>query len=239
MATTKPPATRKWTLLAISVLVASLLFWAVRDYISLSYLADREEQLRSVQMQYPITSVLAAVLIYVSITGLSLPGAAVMSLSYAWYFGFWKGLVIVSFGSTGGATIAFLLSRYLFRDWVQHRMQERLGRINEAFEREGAFYLFSLRLIPAVPFFVINAVMGLTRIRAFTFWWVSQLGMLPGTIAYVYAGSTVPSLQTLAERGASGILNLQLVAAFALLGILPIAIKRTVAMVNHWNGRKR
>ena len=107
-------------------------------------------------------------------------------------------------------------------------MRERLGRFNEAFEREGAFYLFTLRLVPAVPFFVINTVMGLTKVRAATFWWVSQLGMLPGTAAYVYAGSTVPSLQSLADDGVGGILSWQMLLAFAIMGILPLAIKKAV-----------
>ena len=122
-----------------------------------------------------------------------------MTLVVAWYFGFWKGLVLVSFASTCGATLAFLLSRYLLRDIIQSKFGERLKTFNESLDREGAFYLFTLRLIPAVPFFVINVVMGLTRIRTTTFWWISQVGMLAGTCVYVYAGSNIPSLSQLVD----------------------------------------
>jgi uncharacterized membrane protein YdjX (TVP38/TMEM64 family) len=118
------------------------------------------------------------------------------------------------------------LTRYIFRDLVQNKFAARLTAINEAFEREGAFYLFSLRLIPAVPFFVINAVMGLTTISVWTFWWVSQLGMLPATFAYVYAGSSVPSLQTLESEGVGSVLKWQLLLAFVIIGLLPLVIKR-------------
>lgn len=128
--------------------------------------------------------------------------------------------------------VAFLISRYLLRDWAQSKMRDRLAGINEAFEREGAFYLFTLRLVPAVQFFVINAVMGLTIIRASTFWWVSQIGMLPGTAAYVYAGSTVPSLTTLAKVGVGSVLSWQMVVAFAIIGVLPLAIKRIVSFAS-------
>ncbi len=151
-----------------------------------------------------------------------------MTLACGWFFGFWQALLIVSLGSTAGATTAFLLTRYLLRDWVQHRFAEKLASINAAFDREGPFYLFTLRLIPAVPFFVINAVMGLTKIRVTTFWWVSQIGMLPGTMAYVYAGASVPSLDKLAKNGVGGIVTWQLLSAFVILGVLPIVIKRTM-----------
>jgi uncharacterized membrane protein YdjX (TVP38/TMEM64 family) len=189
-------------------------------------LAGREAELRALRAQRPIAAILLAITTYIIVAGLSLPGAAGLSLVIAWYFGFWQGLVVVSIGSTAGATVAFLLARYLFRDWMQQKMAPRLAGIHEAFEREGAFYLFTLRLIPAVPFFVINAVMGLTRISAFTFWWVSQLGMLPGTAAYVYAGSRVPSLKVLADEGVGQILDWQLLIAFAIVGLLPLVIKK-------------
>lgn len=219
---------KKTLLLAAVVGVGGALYWLLGDFLSLEYLASQEAQMRAWQVDFPLITALVALAVYVAVAGLSLPGAAALTLVCGWYFGFWQGLLIVSFGSTGGAMVAFLISRYLLRDWVQSRMQERLGRIDEAFEREGAFYLFTLRLVPAVPFFIINAVMGLTKIRAVTFWWVSQLGMLPGTAAYVYAGSTVPSLRSLADDGVGGVLSWQMLLAFAILGILPLAIKKTV-----------
>lgn len=210
--------------------IAGLAYWQLGDRLSLDYIAQQDSQLRFLQVEYPVLAALAAVAIYVAVAGLSLPGAAVLTLVFGWYFGFWKGLLLVSLGSTGGATIAFLVSRYLFREWIQRIMQERLAGINAVFDREGAYYLFTLRLVPAVPFFVINAVMGLTKIRVATFWWVSQLGMLPGTAAYVYAGSLVPSLQTLANEGVGKVISWQLVLAFTILGVLPLAIKKAIAL---------
>ena len=219
---------KKIVLLAVVAGVGGTLYWHLRDVLSLEYLASQESQMRAWQVDSPMISAIVALAIYVGVAGLSLPGASMLTLVCGWYFGFWEGLLIVSVGSTGGAMVAFLISRYLLRDWIQHRMQERFRRIDEAFEREGAFYLFTLRLVPAVPFFVINAVMGLTKVRAATFWWVSQLGMLPGTAAYVYAGSTVPSLQSLAGDGVGNILSWQMLLAFAIIGILPLAIKKAV-----------
>lgn len=159
-----------------------------------------------------------------------------MSLLFGWYFGLITGVILVSFASTTGATLAFLLSRFLFREAVQRRFGERLADFNRALEREGPFYLFLLRLIPAVPFFVINAVMGLTPLRTRTFWWVSQVGMLPGTIVYLSAGSSVPNLERLAEEGIPGVLTpkqmTQIFIAFALLGIFPLAVRWVVKSVS-------
>ena len=137
-------------------------------------------------------------------------------------------MVVVSFASTAGATMAFVLSRYFLRETIQSRFADKLTSFNESLKREGAFYLFTLRLIPAVPFFVINVVMGLTPLKTSTYWWVSQIGMLPGTAVYVYAGSQFPDLQTLAEKGGSGILTPQLVLAFVLLGAFPIVVKKVI-----------
>lgn len=219
---------KKTLLLAVVAGIGGTLYWLLSDVLSLAYLASQEAQMRAWQVDSPMIVAIVALAVYVAVAGLSLPGASALTLVCGWYFGFWEGLLVVSFGSTGGAMIAFFISRYLLRDWIQHRMQERLSRIDEAFEREGAFYLFTLRLVPAVPFFIINAVMGLTKVRAATFWWVSQLGMLPGTAAYVYAGSTVPSLQSLADDGVGSILSWQMLLAFAIMGILPLAIKKIV-----------
>lgn len=225
---------KKTLLLAVVAGVGGTLYWLLRDVLSLAYLASQEAQMRAWQVDFPMITAIVALAVYVAVAGLSLPGASVLTLVCGWYFGFWEGLLVVSFGSTGGAMIAFFISRYLLRDWIQSRLRERLGRFNEAFEREGAFYLFTLRLVPAVPFFVINAVMGLTKVRAATFWWVSQLGMLPGTAAYVYAGSTVPSLQSLADDGVGSILSWQMLLAFAILGILPLAIKKIVTRLQSY-----
>lgn len=224
----KPGPARKIGLITLLVAGAIGGYWLLGDRLSLEYLASQESALRDYRQQDPAWAAAVAIAVYVAVTGFSLPGAVVLTLACGWYFGFWQGLVIVSFGSTGGATLAFLMTRYLLQGWVQQKFASRLQSINEALEREGAFYLFTLRLIPAVPFFVINAVMGLTKIRVFTFWWVSQLGMLPGTVAYVYAGSTVPSLRQLADEGIGTVVSWQLLLAFAMLGVLPLVIKRVM-----------
>ena len=197
----------------------------------LDALAARETSLRTLCDEHAVASLAVAFLAYVAVTGLSLPGAAAMSVLYGWLFGFWKALIVVSFASTTGATIAFLLSRYLFGQAIQARYGERVEAFNAAIEREGAFYLFTLRLIPQVPFFVLNVVMGLTKLRPRTFWWVSQLGMLPGTIVFVLAGSSVKSLREIQERGLSSILDWKLVTALILLGVVPLAIKKLLAYV--------
>ncbi|MFB1030732.1 MAG: VTT domain-containing protein, partial [Thauera sp.] len=163
---------------------------------------------------------------YVAVTALSLPGAAVMTLAGGALFGLGWGLLIVSFASTIGATLAFLVSRHLLRDSVQARFGERLKAINDGIARDGAFYLFSLRLVPAFPFFLINLLMGLTPIRTRTFYWVSQLGMLPGTLVYVNAGTELGAVDSLA-----GVLSPGLVASFVLLGLFPLLARWLLARV--------
>lgn len=216
-------------LVAAAVVVAYTQFG---DVLSLEGLAAQESQLRAYQAEHPVLVFGAAFFVYVLATGLSLPGAAVLTLVYGWYFGFGRALLLVSFASTAGATMAFLLSRFLFRDAIQQRFGKRLESFNESLEKEGPFFLFTLRLIPAVPFFVINAVMGLTPIRTRTFWWVSQLGMLAGTAVFVYAGSSVPDLQTLADKGIGAVFTpsqlSQIVMAFVLLGLFPLIVRYTL-----------
>lgn len=229
--TNSPQHARGWKkllVLGVVVVAAAIGYAQFRETLTLQYLAARETQLRTYQHEHPLMVYGAAFLVYVAVTGLSLPGAAALTLTCGWFFGFWRGMLLVSFASTTGATVAFLTGRFLLRDSIQQRFGDRLMAFNHALEREGAFYLFMLRLIPAVPFFVINIVMGLTPIRAWSFWWVSQLGMLPGTAVFVYAGSSVPNLTTLADQGVQGILSPQLLAAFALLGLMPLVLKKLV-----------
>lgn len=218
-------ATKIIVLLAV-VAVALFAYHNYGDALSLDYLASKEAKLRQYRLDNPVLVYGVAMTIYILATGLSLPGASVLTLAYAWYFGFVRGMVVVSFASTSGATMAFLLCRYFLQETIQSRFKDKLVSFNEALEREGAFYLFTLRLIPAVPFFVINVVMGLTPLKTRTFWWVSQVGMLPGTAVYVYAGSQFPDLKTLADKGGSGILTPELIAAFVLLGVFPIVVKK-------------
>ncbi|WP_117233236.1 TVP38/TMEM64 family protein [Vibrio maerlii] len=159
-------------------------------------------------------------LAYVAVTAFSIPGAAVVTLLGAALFGFWTSLLLVSFASTIGATIAFLSSRYLLRDWVQGKFGNKLATINQGVEKDGSFYLFSLRLIPVFPFFLINLLMGLTPIKASRFYLVSQIGMLPGTAVYLNAGTQLAEIDSL-----SGIVSPAVLASFALLGLFPIIAK--------------
>jgi len=240
----RPAATLRSAVIRILVLTAiaaaiGAAWCFFRDQLSLESLATREKVFDTFRMKHPVVVYVVAFVIYVVITGLSVPGASILTIAYGWFFRFWSAVVLVSFASTTGATIAFLLSRYLLRDFVQRRFGERLTAFNQALEREGAFYLFSLRLIPAVPFFVINVVMGLTPMRVWTYWWVSQTGMLAGTCVYVYAGSRVPTAAELAENGADWVRDWQIIAAFVLLAFFPYAVRALVRVVRQRVVRQR
>lgn len=219
---------KKLLVLAVVAVTATISYFQFRNTLTLQNLTTEEAELRSFQQDHAIRVYGAAFLLYVAVTGLSIPGATVLTLVYGWYFGFWRSVVLISFASTAGATVALLVSRFLLRDWFQSRFGETLNNCNRALKGDGAAYLLTLRLIPVVPFFAINAVMGLTSIRVRTFWWVSQAGMLPATAVYVYAGSSVPSLATLAEKGARGILTPKLFIALSLLGLVPLILKKTL-----------
>ncbi|PQO45842.1 TVP38/TMEM64 family protein [Blastopirellula marina] len=218
----------KWGLGLLCVLAIGAVYFFFGRHLSLDALVEREEALRDFQQQHAPLAYAAAFLIYVVVTGLSLPGAALLTIFYGWLFGAVGGVAVVSFASTLGATIAFSLSRYLFRDAIQRRYQKQLEKLNASVAAEGAYYLFTLRLIPVVPFFLINLLMGLTPIRLWTFWWVSQLGMLAGTVVYVGAGASLPSMRAIQADGLGAIVQWQTLAAFALLGILPLAAKQVV-----------
>jgi uncharacterized membrane protein YdjX (TVP38/TMEM64 family) len=226
---------RGWLPRALLLLLVSSAFIVIYvlygEQLTLANLVEQEARLREFYDRNPLLVYLLAFCIYVIVTGLSLPGATVMTLAYGWFFGFWRTLLLVSFASTLGATLAFLLSRYLFRDYIQRRFGDRIEAVNEELRRDGAFYLFTLRLIPAVPFFVINVVMGLTPIRTWTFWWVSQLGMLAGTVVFVFAGASAPSGAELVEQGVGGILKWEIAVALVLLGIFPLAVRKIMSRV--------
>lgn len=181
-----------------------------------------------------------AFLIYVVATAFSLPGAVFITLAIGAVFGLFWGVVIVSFASTIGATLAFLMARYIFRDWVQTKFGGRLAAINKGIEKDGAFYLFTLRLVPLFPFFLINLLMGLTPIRAWTFYWVSQVGMLAGTLVYVNAGTQLAELESL-----SGLISLDLIVAFSLVGVFPLVAKKVINIIRkrkvykHWKQPKK
>jgi uncharacterized membrane protein YdjX (TVP38/TMEM64 family) len=209
---------RLLVLVALVVLVALFFALGGHRYLTLEALRARQEDLRQYYASDPWPAVLAYFLAYVAVTGLSLPGATVLTLFGGAVFGLVWGTLIVSFASTIGATLAFLASRFLLHEWVQARCGERLRAVNEGVAREGAFYLFALRLVPAFPFFLINLAMGLTPIRTWTYYWVSQIGMLAGTVAYVYAGTQLGEFR----------LSVGLIAAFTLLGLFPLAAKKAL-----------
>ena len=207
-----------FVLLALVAAVAAFFLLDLRQYFSVEFLQSRRAALDGYYAAHPVQMIAAFFLVYVAVTGLSLPGAAILTLAAGAIFGLLWGTVIVSFASSIGATLAFLASRYLLRDWVQGKFGDKLKAINQGVEREGAFYLFALRLVPAFPFFVINLVMGLTPIRTATFYWVSQVGMLAGTIVYVYAGTQLGQFR----------LSPGLIAAFVVLGLFPIVAKKVL-----------
>ncbi len=205
-------------LAAIAAAVAAFFVFDLKQYFSIEYFQQQRAALEAYQAANPLLLMAAFFALYVLVTGLSLPGAAILTLVAGALFGLLWGVVIVSFASSLGATLAFLASRFLLRDWVQGRFGDKLKPINEGVQKEGAFYLFALRLVPAFPFFVINLVMGLTPLRTWTFYWVSQVGMLAGTIVYVYAGTQLGQFK----------ISAGLVAAFVILGIFPLVAKKVL-----------
>jgi pyruvate/2-oxoglutarate dehydrogenase complex dihydrolipoamide dehydrogenase (E3) component/uncharacterized membrane protein YdjX (TVP38/TMEM64 family) len=215
---------KKWLLLAVvAVLAAAFFLLPVERYLSLEFLKAQQATLAEHFEARPWQTAAVFFLIYVAVTGLSLPGAAIMTLAGGAVFGLVAGTVIVSFASTLGATLAFLVSRFVLRDAVQARFADKLRAINAGIEKDGPFYLFTLRLVPAFPFFVINLVLGLTPMRTWTFYWVSQLGMLAGTLVYVNAGTQLARIESLA-----GILSPGLIASFTLLGVFPLIARKVV-----------
>ena len=213
-------------ILVLAVLVVAFLWFDLGRYLNLEYLKARQADIDAFYRDHPVMVLGAYFATYVAITGLSLPGAAIMTLAGGAVFGLLWGTVVVSFASTLGATVAFVVSRYVLRDGIQRRYGDRLKTINAGVERDGGFYLFTMRLVPAFPFFVINLVMGLTPMRTLTFAWVSQIGMLPGTVVYVNAGTQLGRIESL-----QGILSPTLIGSFVLLGVFPLIAKWIVGAV--------
>jgi uncharacterized membrane protein YdjX (TVP38/TMEM64 family) len=211
--------------LVIIVLIAAFRIFNLGDYLSLSYIKESQQNFQELYAQNRAAVIAGYMLIYIIVTALSLPGAAVMTLAGGAIFGFITGLIAVSFASTIGATLACFASRFILRDWVQGKIGDRLKTVNEGVEKEGAFYLFTLRLIPVFPFWLINLGMGLTKMPLKTFYWVSQVGMLAGTAVFVNAGKELGKIESL-----SGILSPTLILSFILLGLFPITAKKLIAM---------
>ena len=226
-----PPTRIRLVGLAALIVVAAAGHLWLNDFLTIESVIGWEKALRGYQQTSPRAIYVAAFAAYVALAGLSMPGAFVLTLVLGWYFGFLPSLLLVSFSSTAGASLAFLFSRYVLRDLFRSRFGSRLRTFNDALARDGAFYLFTLRLVPAVPFFFVNLVMGLTPVSLRTFWWVSQVGMLPGTAVYAYAGASVPDLQHLSQRGAEGMMSVQLLSVFVLLGLFPLFARLVVKRV--------
>ena len=212
------------TLLA-SAIVAFFVF-DLQQYATLEYLKAQQQTIADYYEQNSLWVLAIFGTVYVLVTALSLPAAAALTLLGGALFGLPIGLLMVSLASTIGATLAFLMARFLFRDYVQRNYSKQLTKINAGFETEGAFYLFALRLVPAFPFFMVNIVTALMSIKTWTFYWVSQLGMLPGTAVYVYAGTQLAQIESLSD-----IVSPSLLIAFALLGVFPLIAKKLIQFI--------
>ena len=223
---------KKLAIVLAIVIVFALFSVFFKDYFSLTYIQSQLEKFKGFYADNPVFVPLGYFFLYIFVTALSLPGAAVMTLLAGALFGLSIGMLIVSFASSIGATCAFLVARYLLGDSIQRTYADKLAVINANIEKDGAFYLFTLRLIPAFPFFVINLVMGLTRIRMLTFYLVSQIGMFAGTLVYVNAGKELAKIES-----AGDILSTELILAFIALGLLPWIAKFIVFAIRKIRGK--
>jgi len=214
-------------LLAILAGLTGLFFaLGLHRYLTLEVMQASLGNLKALYAGHPLLMLGGYFLAYVLMAAMSFPGATIMGVAGGAVFGLTVATLAVSFASTIGATLAFLSSRYLLRDFVQRKFHERLGAVNDGIRTDGAWYLLSMRLVPVLPFFVINLVMGLTPMRVRTYYLVSQLGMLPGTMVYVNAGKELAGLTSL-----SGILSPSMLVAFVLLGIFPLLAKKVVLAI--------
>ncbi len=208
--------------LLVAVVVAIVLFFVLGygEYLTLDYLKEQRDRVLQLYNDHPVLTILAFIAVYVLLTSLSIPSATGLTLLAGALFDLFVGVIVVAVASTCGATFAFLLARYFFRDVVQTKFSKQLGFINRGMDRDGIFYLFAIRVAPAIPYFVVNAAMGLTTIRLWPYFWVSGIGMLGATTVFVNAGSQLGRLESF-----SGILSPGLMLALLLLGIFPLAVK--------------
>ena len=215
---------KKLGIIAVVVIAIVAVFASgVGDFLTLSYLKSAHSEALAYVAANPVVASLGFFCLYVVVTALSLPGAAIMTLAAGAIFGLLWGLVIVSFASTIGATLAMLMSRILLGDWVQSRFTAQLKSVNDGFHRDDAFYLFSIRMVPLFPFFIVNLVMGLTRIPVWQYYVVSQVGMLAGTVVYVFAGTQLAGIEALGD-----ILSPGLIIALSLLGLFPLLARKSI-----------
>ncbi|MBI5557252.1 MAG: TVP38/TMEM64 family protein [Deltaproteobacteria bacterium] len=230
MRITKKTVEKTVIVLLVIFCIATFKYLGLGQYLTLEYLKQSQAHFAELYAARPLPVIAVYMLIYIVATALSLPGAVIMTLAGGALFGLVMGTVIISFASTIGATLACAVARFLLRDWVQKKFGERLGPINSGIEREGGLYLFTMRLVPVFPFFLINLAMGVTRIPLLQYYWISQVGMLPATIVYVNAGKELGRIDSL-----SSILSPSLLVSFALLGLFPLTVKKIMGWVK---GRK-
>lgn len=210
-------------LVIVAGLVGAFFYFDLGTYLDLAYLKGVHVDAVVYVATNPVASTLGFFVFYVLVTALSLPGAAIMTLGAGAVFGLQWGMPVVSFASSVGATLAMLISRTLLREWVQRRFATQLSAVNEGLQKDGGFYLFSLRMVPLFPFFIINLVMGLTRVSAWQFYWVSQVGMLAGTFVFVFAGTQLAAVSSLSD-----VLSPGLIAALSLLGLFPLIARKSM-----------
>jgi len=212
---------KKLILIAIlAILIAAFFAFGLHEHFNLQSLQAKRGDFQNLYKENPILIAGGFFLVYVAFTALSLPAAAILTLGAGAVFGFWTGLILVSFASSIGATIAFLIARYVFRDAMEKKFGSQLEKVNEGVTKDGWLYCFSARLIPAFPFFVVNVVMALTKLKTLTFYWSSQLGMLAGTAVFVNAGTQISNIEKIAD-----ILSPKIIGSFILLAVFPVIAK--------------
>ncbi len=212
---------KKLTIVAfVIVAIAAFFMSGLHEFFTLENLRDQRENWQQKFQENPILFGGAFFLVYVIFTSLNIPAAALLTVAAGALFGFWIGLIIVSFASTLGATISFLATRYLLRDGIEKKFSKQLEKINQGVEKDGALYVFGLRLVPIFPFFLVNMLLALTKIKTSTFYYASQIGMFFGTAIFVNAGKQLGEISSLSD-----ILSPMMIASFVLLGVFPIVAK--------------
>lgn len=221
---------KKMLIVSLMLCLMSLfMIFDIGHYLTFAYVKASQQKLAALYNEHRLLVIGAYVLTSLLTASLSLPSAGIMSIAGGAIFGLWTGILIVSLATTTGGTIACFIARFLLRDWVQSRFHDIVPVINSGVEKEGAFYLFTLRLIPVLPFFIINLVMGLTKMPLRTFYWVSLLGIMPVTIVFVNAGDKIARIDSL-----SGLVSPQLIFSFVIIGLLPIVSKKTISLYKAW-----
>lgn len=216
--------------MVVAALVGAFFYFDLGTYLNLAFLKQGHGDAVTFVTNNALASTIGFFIFYVLVTSASLPGAAIMTLGAGSVFGLPWGMLVVSFASTVGATLAMLISRTVLREWVQNRFAAQLTLVNDGLAKDGGFYLFSLRMVPLLPFFIINLVMGLTRISVWQFYWVSQVGMLAGTFVFVFAGTQLAGVSSLSD-----VLSPGLIAALSLLGLFPLIARKSMG----WLARTR